>query len=221
MGKDLLIKKCGQNLWLSPLRAVFWEEARMLILSDLHVGKSMHFRKSGIAVPGQVFNADLQRLDSLLNFYNPDKLLVTGDFFHSHANDEHEQFSRWRQQHNRLRCCMVRGNHEILTDQAYTALGIEVLGTDFDWSPFHFTHVYSTTLSTQHYVFSGHLHPGIKLSGYGRQSLVFPCFYFSSTYCILPAFSRFSGKYILQPQSGDEIFAIVDQFNSSSVVAIN
>ena len=30
---------------------MFWEEEKALIVSDLHFGKTGHFRKSGIAVP--------------------------------------------------------------------------------------------------------------------------------------------------------------------------
>ena len=55
-----------QHFWLSAHRAIFWEEQKALILSDLHFGKTGHFRKAGIAVPQQVYKEDLQRLISLL-----------------------------------------------------------------------------------------------------------------------------------------------------------
>ena len=41
----------NQTFLLSAQRTVFWEEEKTLILSDLHLGKSGHFRKSGIAIP--------------------------------------------------------------------------------------------------------------------------------------------------------------------------
>ena len=58
-----------QNLWLSPQRSIFWEEEKALIVSDLHFGKTGHFRKSGIAVPQSVYEEDLQRLVDLLHFF--------------------------------------------------------------------------------------------------------------------------------------------------------
>ena len=52
----------GQQLWLSADRCIFWEEEKALIVSDLHFGKTGHFRKSGIAIPPSVYKEDLQRL---------------------------------------------------------------------------------------------------------------------------------------------------------------
>lgn len=210
MGNDLLIRKLGQNLWLSPQRCIFWEDKSILIVSDLHIGKSAHFRKSGIAVPGIIFQEDISRLDTILDHFKPDTLLVTGDFFHSIANEEHQLFSQWRQARKDFRCCMVRGNHEILSDQAYTELGIEVLGTDYAIGPFYFIHEKPAIVPADSFAFSGHLHPGVRLSGIGKQSISLPCFYFTTNQCILPAFSRFTGKYLVQPSVGDEVFAIVD-----------
>ncbi len=50
-----------QRYWLSPERMVFWEEEKALVVSDLHFGKTGHFRKSGIPVPQSVYKEDLQR----------------------------------------------------------------------------------------------------------------------------------------------------------------
>ena len=85
-----------QNLWLSAQRSVFWEEEKALIVSDLHFGKTGHFRKAGIPVPQTIYKEDLQRLVNLLHHFNPQKLIVVGDFFHSHANTELDWFRRWR-----------------------------------------------------------------------------------------------------------------------------
>ena len=52
----------SQRLVLSPERCMFWEDQQTLILSDMHIGKTAHFRKAGIAVPQQVFQEDLQLL---------------------------------------------------------------------------------------------------------------------------------------------------------------
>jgi DNA ligase-associated metallophosphoesterase len=220
MANDLLISKFGQKLWLSPNRCIFWEDKSILILSDLHIGKSAHFRKSGIAVPGLIFKEDMNRLASILDHYSPDTLLVTGDFFHSIANEEHESFKEWRDNYKDLRCCMVRGNHEVLSDQAYAQLGIEVLGTDYTIGPFYFIHEKPDVVPADSFSFSGHVHPGIRLSGIGKQSITLPCFYFTQNQCILPAFSRFTGKYLVQPLAGDEVFAVVEDSQYSRLIVV-
>ena len=60
------------------------------------------------------------------------------------------------------------------------------------------------------YTFSGHIHPGISIRGQAKQSLHFPCFYFADNYCVLPAFSRFTGTHGIDPQKGENVFAIVE-----------
>ena len=59
-------KLLTQQLWLSAHRCIFWEEKKALLVSDLHFGKTGHFRKSGIAVPQAVYKEDLQRLVHLI-----------------------------------------------------------------------------------------------------------------------------------------------------------
>src|SRR5438132_11874266 len=81
---------------LSAERCIFWEEEKALILSDLHFGKTGHFRKSGIAVPQSIFKEDLQRLISQIQHYKPEQLLVVGDMFHSSAHKELEYLLKWR-----------------------------------------------------------------------------------------------------------------------------
>jgi metallophosphoesterase superfamily enzyme len=64
------------NFWLSPERMVYWEEEKALIVSDLHFGKTGHFRKEGIAVPQSIYKEDLQRLVSQLQFFQPKQLFI-------------------------------------------------------------------------------------------------------------------------------------------------
>jgi metallophosphoesterase superfamily enzyme len=59
------------------------------------------------------------------------------------------------------------------------------------------------------YYFSGHLHPGIRIRGMGKQSLQFPCFYFGSDYAVLPAFGRWTGTVSIDPAPEDNVFAIL------------
>ena len=91
-----------QQLWLCAQRAIFWAEEKALIISDVHFGKTGHFRKSGIAVPQAVYKEDLQRLVHLLHYFKPRQLIVVGDFFHSSANSELDLFKKWREDFSTL-----------------------------------------------------------------------------------------------------------------------
>lgn len=209
MQAPILHKLQQQNLWLSALRSVFWEEEKALIVSDLHFGKTGHFRKAGIPVPQSVYKEDLQRLVSLLNHFRPQKLIVVGDFFHSSANTELDWFRRWRESFASLQIILVRGNHDILKDQWYRDAAIDVVSPTLQTASFLFSHDQCHTTEDL-YAFCGHLHPGVTVHGLGRQSLRFPCFYFGRSHCILPAFSKFTGAVAMDKASARAVYAVVE-----------
>lgn len=203
------------QFWLSPDRCVFWEEEKALIVSDLHFGKSGHFRKHGIPVPQTVYKNDLQRLVSQIQYFQPKQLIVVGDLFHSRQNKELELFKRWRHDLADLPIRLIRGNHDILHEQWYREAAIEVIEESLSLNNhFHFIHdllpEQMSGTGTDYY-FSGHLHPGISISGKGRQSLSFPCFYFTRTFCVLPAFGQFTGLAMINPAADENVFAIVNK----------
>jgi uncharacterized protein len=203
------------QFWLSPDRCVFWEEEKALIVSDLHFGKSGHFRKHGIPIPQTVYKNDLQRLVSQLQYFQPKQLIVVGDLFHSHQNKELELFKRWRHDLADLPIRLVRGNHDILHEKWYQEAAIEVIEESLSINNhFHFIHdLLPEQMSDtgKDYYFSGHLHPGICISGKGRQSLSFPCFYFTRKFCVLPAFGQFTGLAMIKPADDENVFAIVNK----------
>jgi len=202
-----------QQLWLSHERGIYWEEEKALIVSDLHFGKTGHFRKSGIPVPQHVYKHDLQRLVAMIQFFQPEKLIVVGDLFHSRENKELELFLRWRQDFPDLSIELIMGNHDILHKNWYKQAAITLSPEALHIKDFHFRHDLALSPADDNelsYLFSGHIHPGIAIRGLGKQSLRFPCFYFTPKYCVLPAFSRFTGTFLIEPGEGEQVFAIVD-----------
>jgi DNA ligase-associated metallophosphoesterase len=216
----LLLEWRGQRLWISPERCLFWEEQKMLILSDLHIGKSAHFRKAGIAVPQQIFQEDMHRLYQQIHQFNPDRILITGDLFHSSSNIEHDVFARWRESLGTREMILVRGNHDRLDDAVYKNMGVRCVGEKMEVGDFIFMHQLPQEIADDKYYFTGHQHPGIKLSGKGKQSVTLPCFYFSAEHAVLPAFSYFSGKHLVEPQKLDRLFAVLKDGNQSSIIDV-
>ncbi len=227
-----------QQLWLSADRCIFWEEEKSLIVSDLHFGKTGHFRKAGIAVPQSVYREDLQRLLCQIQYFRPRQLLVVGDLFHSRENKELSLFRRWRDDFPDLGIRLIRGNHDILPEAWYADAGISVEHGVYRVGAFAFVHDIeevgadvggggrtdvgagkaetdetgeggSTGAAGEAYYFSGHIHPGIRIRGMGRQSLQFPCFYFGEEYAVLPAYSRFTGTVSIDPSPQSHVFAIL------------
>jgi uncharacterized protein len=209
----------NQQLWLSSARSIFWEEEKALIVADLHFGKTGHFRKSGLAVPPAVYKEDLQRLLQQIQYFQPRQLIVVGDLFHSQFNKELELFKKWRSSFPDLTIHLIKGNHDILEEKWYEAAGIFVSHPRLDRNHFHFVHDIndgsagndkdSMAVKSKPYYISGHLHPGIRIRGAGRQSLCFPCFYFGKHFAVLPAFSKFTGVALIDPERSEHVFAIV------------
>jgi metallophosphoesterase superfamily enzyme len=214
-----------QQLWLSSDRCIYWEEEQSLIVSDLHFGKTGHFRKAGIAVPQSVYREDLLRLLCQIQYFRPRRLLVVGDLFHSRENKELALFLKWREDFPDLGIHLIQGNHDILHESWYAKAAIDLSRDVLSVGPFSFVHditdvaaLVSRDVDTTGrgnaparggYYFSGHIHPGIRLRGMGKQSLQFPCFYFGSHYAVLPAFGRWTGTVSIDPEPEDNVFAIL------------
>jgi len=199
-----------QTLWLSPARCIFWEEESALILSDLHFGKSGHFRKSGIGIPQNIFKDDLQKLFSQIQFFKPTTLLIVGDMFHSSTNKEIDFFLKWRKDISGISFSLIRGNHDILSKEFYKKASITVFENKLAIKEFCFVHDIKTSCDDEKlFTFTGHLHPGIKLEGIGKQSMMLPCFYFGKNHAVLPAFTAFTGMAKIKPAKGDQVFALL------------
>jgi len=202
----------GNTFLLSASRCIFWEEERILIMSDLHLGKTGHFRKSGIAIPQAIFKEDMQRLVTQLQIFKPRQVIIIGDMFHSYDNKEHEFFLKWRQDFADIPIHLVKGNHDILKEAWYAKAGITINKCELTIGDFVFVHDFNDcSIPDKGYIFSGHIHPGVTVRGAGRQSLHFPCFYFGKEYAVLPAFSKFTGTYTIEPKAGESVFALVEQ----------
>ena len=197
----------NEELLLCKEKAIYWKARKILIISDLHIGKTAFFRKSGIPVPRGPVQTDLDTLSFLLQTYPTTNLVITGDMFHNYMNDDVEAFRHWRAAHAKLKIQLIKGNHDALKALDYLELDLELVEKELLHYPFRFIHE-QPKVADEYYSLSGHIHPGITVHGRARQHLKFPCFYFGKTYAILPAFSVFTGLSMIQPQEGDRVFAI-------------
>jgi DNA ligase-associated metallophosphoesterase len=211
----MTINCSGEQLVLDKEKAIYWPAKHMLIISDIHIGKSAHFRRYGIPVPSTIGQQDLSRLTKLINEYTPVNLLITGDMFHNKVNSDVDYFRTWRLQHPDLKVMLIKGNHDALQAEDYEDLGIEIFKKELLMFPFRFIHDKPEEFD-EYFNITGHIHPGVTVYGKARQSLRFPCFYFSDTCAVLPAFSAFTGLSNIKPQEGDVFYAITP----SSVVAV-
>jgi DNA ligase-associated metallophosphoesterase len=205
------IELLDQHLLLLPQKAIYWQQERALIVADVHLGKVGHFRKAGIAVPRDMEQNDLAVLSDLIEEFHPDKIIFLGDLFHSDMNNDWEWFALWRRHFSKLKIILIKGNHDIIHDRHYLELDVE-LHQQLHIGPFLMLHhpLNADKLEqTEAYVFCGHIHPGVSLSGRARQHITLPCFAFGPRQVILPSFGRFTGKVAIRHQETDRIFGVL------------
>ncbi len=197
----------NQNFILHPSGAMLWKEKSTLLISDVHLGKVNHFRKHGIAVPGNSIFTNFEKLDTAVEYFSPKNIIFLGDLFHSKKNREWEIFENWK---GNCRCnvVLVAGNHDVIAQKHYDNLKIEVV-SEIEIEGLLMTH--HPTERDDLFNIAGHIHPGIRLRGIGRQYLSLPCFFIKKNQMIMPAFGEFTGKFHLVPTSEDCVYAITKE----------
>ncbi|MDF3078046.1 MAG: pdeM [Sphingobacteriaceae bacterium] len=197
----------AQDLMLLPQKALYWKEEGALIVADVHMGKVGHFRKAGIGIPKLMEQEDLAALSDLITEYKPRQIIFLGDLFHSDMNNDWDWLVLWRDLFPKVEMVLVRGNHDILHDKYYYASGFTVV-EQLELYPFLFSHE-PLRNPADLYAISGHIHPGVKLQGKGRQTVTLPCFFFGEKQAILPAFGKFTGNVSLKYKASDKLFGVL------------
>jgi len=190
---------------MHPSGVLFWEEKSMLLISDVHLGKVSHFRKFGAAVPQNAIQKNFDSLNEAVNFFQPEKIVFMGDLFHSSLNMEWELFEKWTSKII-SKMILVVGNHDIISPVKYEDLGVEVV-SEIQSEGFLLTH--HPEEREGFFNFCGHIHPAIRMTGLGRQSVRLRCFFKSESQMLLPAFGEFTGSHTLEPNENCQVYALL------------
>lgn len=192
---------------LTNQRAAFWKKEKALILSDLHIGKTAHFRKNGIAVASHIMKSDLERLSVLIAYFQPEKFIVVGDLLHAGDNSDVDEFCSWRNQYPDLDFILIKGNHDRLSPALEKKLCLNVKTDSLTIDGFTLIHDFDTTRSE--FQITGHIHPGIILNS-SVKSIRLPCFVQTKNQLLLPAFSEFTGLDTRNIPKGGKFFVFTD-----------
>lgn len=202
----MILEISNQHFILLSQRAVFWQEKKALIISDLHLGKAGHFRKHGIAISPKSALKDLEKLQDLIIEYRPLSIIFLGDLFHSDYNKEWENFIELRKFYSHVSFVLVKGNHDIIKPELYNKNHI-ALYDSLNWEGFLFSHE-KLEIENCFFQFYGHTHPAIKISAKGKQTIKLPCFAQKANSMLLPAFGDLTGSYTIAEKDYDKIYVI-------------
>ncbi|MEY4696624.1 MAG: hypothetical protein RIT14_1052 [Pseudomonadota bacterium] len=174
----------GQTLHALPSGALFWPDAGLIVVSDLHFGKSERLaRRGGALLPPYEVQETLARLDADLARTQAARVLCLGDSFDDLAAAESldEPARLWLMRLMGGRDWIwIAGNHD--------AGPVEIGGSHRDevvLGPLTFRHIADPAAVAE---VSGHYHPKARLGGVSR-----PCFLRDARRLILPAYGCYTG----------------------------
>lgn len=195
---------------LLPSKSVSLEKERILLIADLHLGKTNHFRRSGVAVPQKTNEENLSRLIQVIQQQKPQRVIFMGDLFHSHYNHEWEVFGQTLSSFPDISFELVMGNHDIMSEYQYIKHQMQIHPEPITIGDLILSHEPLEEIPDNLYNLAGHIHPGVVLRGKGRQGVKLPCFLFGAKQGLLPAFGAFTGLAKQQPKKSDQVFVVVE-----------
>lgn len=178
----------GAGLTALGSGALWWGEQRLLVVSDLHLGKTERIlRRGGPSLPPYETRDTLIRLENDLNATNAATVVCLGDSFDDveAARTLPEADRLWI---NRLqagrRWVWIEGNH----DPGPIDLGGTHLA-ELPLPPLTFRHIAESGKSGE---ISGHYHPKVRVQTRLR-SITRPAFLIDSDRVIMPAYGTYTG----------------------------
>jgi DNA ligase-associated metallophosphoesterase len=180
--------------------ALFWEEQRLLVVSDLHLEKGSSFAARGVLLPPYDTVATLGRLGAVIARYDPRTLIALGDSFHDRS--AHGRLSVPDREaivalQARRDWIWIAGNHDpaLPDDLGGTVAGEVAVG------PIVFRHQPTGAVGE----IAGHLHPKARVATRGR-AVERRCFAADGERVVMPAFGAYTGGLSIRDEAFSKIF---------------
>ena len=179
----------GANLFPDSTGGLWWPDARMLVIADMHLEKGSAFAARGQMLPPYDTKETLKRVGQLLSTYDPGLILCLGDSFHdgdAGARLERADIQQLGGFMHGREWIWLAGNHD---PEPPVWLGGRVV-TELAMAPLIFRHAPSPGPVAGEV--AGHLHPKAAVRVNGRR-ITRRCFVEDGLRLILPAFGAYTG----------------------------
>ena len=182
-----LIKFANEDFYAYPNSALYWKRLNIIIVADLHLGKSISFAKQKQFLPPYDTKETLAKLFKCINEFEPSKLIIVGDLLHdmfsvnSFQEKDHQNFNKYTKNTEFI---WVKGNHDY---------DIEINGftkvLNYKVEEINFNHI---PIKSTNFQICGHYHPKAKISHRGK-SIYMSSFVHNDKLLILPSFGTLTG----------------------------
>lgn len=180
--------------------AVYWEEQRLLVVSDLHLEKGSSYAMRGVLLPPYDTIATLGRLGAVIARHDPKTVIALGDSFHD--RDAHQRLSPANRAvlgalQTGRDWIWIAGNHDpALPSDLGGAVASEVaIGA------ITFRHEPTGAIGE----IAGHLHPKARVSARGR-AVERRCFATDGVRAVMPSFGAYTGGLNIRDAAFARIF---------------
>jgi len=199
-----------QRLQLLPEKAVYLPDHDLLLVADVHLGKSEAFQSLGVPIPNHVNQDTLDRLRTLCDRHSPKTLIVLGDLFHSPRGLDDTILHAWI--HFTETCGaavrVILGNH----DRAI-AISLDSFEIPFQACPIEYPGLilsHEPVDIPNRVNLCGHVHPCLRLKT-RLDTLRLPCFFLEHPHrLILPSFGSFTGGYEVRLKPGAIAYIVAE-----------
>ena len=176
---------CGETLTALPSGGLFWGTEQLLVVSDLHLGKSERIaRRGGALLPPYDTEETLHRLAEDIRALAPRCLLCLGDSF-----DDLRAAEALSETHRQTIAALQAGRTWLWLEGNHDPGPVDLGGTHLDVfrsGALTFRHIAEPGATAGE--ISGHYHPKARMKRASR-----PCFMADDTRLILPAYGAYTG----------------------------
>lgn len=193
----------GVELVAAASGALWWPEARVLAVADLHLEKGASFAARGAMLPPYDTADTLARLNAAIDRWKPEVVVALGDSFHDRGSVGRACDGTIEALTAAVRSVpdwiWICGNHDPSPEGPWGGQVTESLAI----GPLLFRHQAETQASPGEV--SGHFHPKARVS-FGPRSVSGGCFLHDGEKLILPAFGAFTGGLDIGDPAIKELF---------------
>ena len=194
MTNNILTKRIlNEDLVFDSSGALFIRKTKIIVLSDIHFGKSTSLNKYGNQIPPYDIKETIEKLKKIICYYKPIKIISLGDSFHdkfSILNMGNDDLTEIKNITNNIKFLWITGNHD------EKIIGKEKVGgkfyESFHQDNFYFRHIKTHSKILKKFEFSGHFHPKVSIK-INNSRYYYKCFLVSENFCILPSFGHYTG----------------------------
>jgi hypothetical protein len=199
-GGEQYVAVAGVTLVADLAGALYWEDERLLVVSDLHLEKGSSYAMRGVLLPPYDTIATLGRLGAVIARFDPKTVIALGDSFHD--RDAHQRLSPANRDilgalQARRDWIWIAGNHDPALPQNLGG----VVASDVAIGAVTFRHEPTGAKGE----IAGHLHPKARVSARGR-AMERRCFASDGERLVMPSFGAYTGGLNIRDAAFAKIF---------------